>query len=45
MILWWGERMEEDEKAIMVLFAIVGFVLLWIFLEELGYMEQLLYQG
>lgn len=29
--------MEEDERAIMGLAAIVGFVLLWIFLEEFGY--------
>ena len=29
--------MEEDERAIMGLVAIVGFVLRWIFLEEFGY--------
>ena len=29
--------MEEDERAIMGLVAIVGFVLLWIFLEEFCY--------
>lgn len=29
--------MEEDERAIMGLVAIVGFVLLWILLEEFGY--------
>jgi hypothetical protein len=29
--------MEEDERAIMGLVAIVGFVLLWIFFEEFGY--------
>ncbi|WP_156145309.1 hypothetical protein [Vibrio hyugaensis] len=31
------DAMEEDERAIMGLVAIVGFVLLWIFLEEFGY--------
>ncbi|CAH1545769.1 Membrane protein [Vibrio rotiferianus] len=29
--------MEEDERAIMGLVAIVGFVLLWVFLEEFAY--------
>ncbi|WP_265101993.1 hypothetical protein [Vibrio jasicida] len=31
------DAMEEDERAIMGLVVIVGFVLLWIFLEEFGY--------
>ncbi|BCB45460.1 hypothetical protein VagYM19_45900 [Vibrio alginolyticus] len=30
--------MEEDEKAIMILFVIVGLVLVWIVLEELNYL-------
>ncbi|CAE6935993.1 hypothetical protein ACOMICROBIO_GDFFDHBD_02904 [Vibrio sp. B1REV9] len=30
--------MEEDERAIMGLVAIVGFVLLWILLEEFSYL-------
>ncbi|HCG8568945.1 hypothetical protein HJ059_16025 [Vibrio parahaemolyticus] len=31
-------RMEEDEKAIMMLVVIVGFVLIWVVLEELNYL-------
>ncbi|EQM15074.1 TPA: hypothetical protein ACPVXQ_000516 [Vibrio parahaemolyticus] len=30
--------MEEDEKAIMMLVVIVGFVLIWVVLEELNYL-------
>lgn len=30
--------MEEDEKAIMILVVIVGFVLIWAVLEELNYL-------
>ncbi|EAS78089.1 hypothetical protein V12G01_04201 [Vibrio alginolyticus 12G01] len=30
--------MEEDEKAIMILFVIVGLVLVWVALEELNYL-------
>lgn len=30
--------MEEDEKAIMILFVIVGLVLAWVALEELNYL-------
>ncbi|ARP00081.1 hypothetical protein K08M3_32480 [Vibrio alginolyticus] len=30
--------MEEDEKAIMILFVIVGLVLVWVALEELKYL-------
>lgn len=30
-------HMEEDEKAIMMLAVIVGFVLIWVFLEEVNY--------
>jgi hypothetical protein len=36
--LWKVEGcVEEDERAIMGLVAIVGFVLVWILLEEFGY--------
>ena len=31
--------MEEDEKAIMMLVVIVGFVLIWVVLEELNYLR------
>ncbi len=30
--------MEEDEKAIMMLVVIVGFVFIWVVLEELNYL-------
>ncbi len=30
--------MEEDEKAIMMLVVSVGFVLIWVVLEELNYL-------
>lgn len=31
-------RMEEDEKAIMMLVVIVGLVLVWVFLEKVNYL-------